>query len=113
VIVALVSDDELMAALVFKGGNAISIAYEVGDRGSAAIDFLLNGNFADVEATFVKIQQVLVTVFAEKQLHVFKVCWERRTKKMADEFKSFWGGYSLEFEIATAETARNYGGRLS
>jgi hypothetical protein len=31
VIVALVADDELMETLVLKGGNAISIAYGVGN----------------------------------------------------------------------------------
>lgn len=111
VIVALVSDDELMETLVLKGGNAISIAYEVGNRGSADIDFSMDGDFANVEATFVKIKQALITVFAEEQLYVFEVRWEMRPKKLADEFKSFWGGYSLEFKIAAAETARNYRGR--
>lgn len=37
VIVALVSDDELMETLVLKGGNVISIAYGVGNWGSADI----------------------------------------------------------------------------
>jgi len=110
VIMALVSDDELMETLVLKGGNAISIAYGVGNRGSADIDFSMDGNFADVEATFAKIEQALITVFAEEQLHVFGVRWGMRPKKIAEEFKSFWGGYSLEFKITLLETARNYQG---
>lgn len=110
VIVALVSDDELMETLVLKGGNAISIAYGVGNRSSADIDFSMAGNFAHVEATFAKIKQALITVFAEEQLHVFAVRWETRPKKIAEEFKSFWGGYSLEFKITRAETARDYRG---
>lgn len=39
VIVALVSDNELMETLVLIGGNAISIAYGIGNRGSSDIDF--------------------------------------------------------------------------
>jgi hypothetical protein len=50
---ALVLDDELMGKLVLKGCNTIGIAYGVRNRGSADIDFLMDGNFADVEATFV------------------------------------------------------------
>jgi hypothetical protein len=50
---------------VLKGGNAISIAYGVGNRGSADIDFSMAENFADVAATFAKIETALVSIFAE------------------------------------------------
>jgi len=114
VIVALVSDDELMGTLVLKGGNAISIAYGVGNRGSADIDFSMAENFADVAATFAKIETALVSIFAEEDLHVFDVRWEHRpsnTHHLSADLQSFWGGYSLEFKIADAEKARQYRGR--
>ena len=70
---ALVSDDELMKTLVLKGGNAISIASGVGNRGSADTDFSMAGNFADVAAAFAKIEAALVSVFADEHLHVVDV----------------------------------------
>lgn len=83
VIVALVSDDELMETLVLKGGNAISIAYRVGNRRSADIDFSMAENFADVDATFAKIETVLVSIFAEEDLPVFDVRWEHRPSNLS------------------------------
>ena len=108
VIVALVSDDELMETLVLKGSNAISIACGVGNRGSADIDFSMAGNFTDVAAAFAKIETVLVSIFAEEHLHVFEVRWEQRpsnTHHLSADLQSFWDGYSLEFKIADAEPA--------
>ena len=110
VIVALVSDDELMETLVLKGGNAISIAYEVGNRGSADLDFSMAEDFADVSATFTKIEAALVTVFAEEDLHAFDVQWAPRPKKLREDLKSFWGGYELKFKITHVATARQHAG---
>lgn len=111
VIMSLVSEDELMEVLVLKGGNAISIAHGVGNRGSADIDFSMEDNFADVDATFEKIEAALIHLFAEEGLHVFDVRWELRPSNLSDELKAFWGGYSLEFKIAEAAKARQYRGR--
>ena len=108
VIMSLVSEDELMEVLVLKGGNAISIAHGVGNRGSADIDFSMEDNFADVDATFEKIEAALLQLFAEEGLHVFDVRWELRPSNLSDELKAFWGGYSLEFKIAEAAKAGQY-----
>jgi hypothetical protein len=53
---ALVSDDKVMEKLVVKGCNTIGIAYGVSNRSSADIDLSMDGNFADVEATFAEIE---------------------------------------------------------
>ena len=39
IIIALVSDDYLMETLVLKGGNALSVAYELSSRASFDLDF--------------------------------------------------------------------------
>ena len=104
VIVVLVSDGDLVETLVLKGGNAISIAYGVGNQGSADIDFSMAGNFVDVAATFAKIETTLVSIFAEEHLHVFEVRWEHRpsnTNHLSTDLQSFWGGYSMDFILVT------------
>ncbi|RZK44951.1 MAG: hypothetical protein EOO61_01945, partial [Hymenobacter sp.] len=61
VIVALVTDDILMETLVLKGGNALSIAYGVGNRGSVDLDFSMEQDFEDVQQTV----QTIATNLAE------------------------------------------------
>jgi predicted nucleotidyltransferase component of viral defense system len=113
VIIALVADDELMEKLVLKGGNAISIAYEVGNRGSADLDFSMADDFEDLEATFATIERSLVTVFAEEGLHAFDVRWQQRPSKLAEHLKSFWGGYLLEFKLTPVAQARQHADDLA
>lgn len=38
-LIALISDDELMNALVLKGGNALHVIYKVDSRASLDLDF--------------------------------------------------------------------------
>jgi len=38
ILIALYSDDELMDALVLKGGNALALIYKVGSRASLDMD---------------------------------------------------------------------------
>lgn len=113
VIIALVADDELMEKLVLKGGNAISIAYEVGNRGSADLDFSMADDFEDLEATFATIERSLVTVFAEEGLHAFDVRWQQRPRKLAEHLKAFWGGYLLEFKLTPVAQARQHADDLA
>src|SRR5512146_1421142 len=49
VIVAMFSDDVLFGRLVLKGGNAISLVYGYGTRGSLDVDFSIDGDFDDLE----------------------------------------------------------------
>lgn len=49
VIVAMFSDDVLFDKLVLKGGNAISLVYRYGARGSLDVDFSIDGDFDDAE----------------------------------------------------------------
>jgi hypothetical protein len=44
VIIAMVSDDELLEKLVLKGGNLLDIAYGVSTRSSVDIDFSVDGD---------------------------------------------------------------------
>lgn len=44
-LVALFSEDELVQALVLKGANALSLAYQLASRASFDLDFSMEGQF--------------------------------------------------------------------
>ena len=48
ILIALFSDDELMITLVLKGGNALMIVHEVGNRISPHMDFSIASYFPDL-----------------------------------------------------------------
>lgn len=50
ILTALFSGDELCRHLVLKGGNALSLAYGVGDRTSPDLDFSIADDFDDLQA---------------------------------------------------------------
>jgi predicted nucleotidyltransferase component of viral defense system len=64
VIVAVFSDDVLFNRLVLKGGNAISLVYRYGARGSLDVDFSIEGDFEDAQSAGKRIMAALVDRFA-------------------------------------------------
>ena len=48
-ITALFSDELLLEYLVFKGGNALSLVYELSSRSSLDLDFSIEKDFADID----------------------------------------------------------------
>ena len=50
-ITALFSDDELYDEIVLKGGNAISLVYGYGSRGSLDLDFSIEQDFLEFDDT--------------------------------------------------------------
>ena len=109
VIVALVTDDVLMETLVLKGGNALSIAYGLGNRGSADVDFSMEQDFVDVQQTVQTIATNLAETFAAHELHAFDVKVEEKPGTMPIALRSFWGGYRIKFKVADAAIFARYG----
>lgn len=63
VIIAMFSDDVLFKRLVLKGGNAISLVYGYGARGSLDVDFSIDGDFDDLEEATKRINAALTDRF--------------------------------------------------
>ena len=101
VIVALFSDDDLMDVFVLKGGNAISLVYDVDYRASQDIDVSIAGDFAtdELDAVKKKLERALIKTFNERGYSVFDVKLEPRPAQFDEHKKDFWGGYQLEFKI--------------
>ncbi len=101
----MVSDDVLMDTLVLKGGNALNIIYALEDRSSIDIDFSIESDFEKLNISDVnsRIKAVLENTFVEEQLYPFDINFYERPSKLAEKYRSFWGGYVIEFKIISIE----------
>jgi predicted nucleotidyltransferase component of viral defense system len=99
--IALVSDDTLMEALVLKGGNAMSV-HKVGYRASFDLDYSLEEEFdEDVEDIKERMERSIKSTFKAYKYEVFDFDFVERPKALRSELKDFWGGYKVTFKIAT------------
>ncbi len=109
VITALASSDELADSLVLKGGNAIKIAHQLGDRASLDLDYSMERDFENPEETRQVIEKALERRFAEEGLKAFDVKLTPKPE-VAPDFK--WGGYRLEFKLISEGDFEKYAGDL-
>jgi predicted nucleotidyltransferase component of viral defense system len=100
ILIALFSDDELMDALVLKGGNALALIYKVGSRASVDMDFSIQSAFSDVERTGERIFQGLKREFGLIGYVVFDEKFEVKPSKRNPQQPDWWGGYIVEFKLA-------------
>jgi predicted nucleotidyltransferase component of viral defense system len=100
-VIAMVSDDDLMQRLVFKGGNALAIGYESVARSSIDIDFSMEGDFpsGSVKKLESRIANVLKSTFEEHGYVAFDVSMTQIPAEPSDEHLDFWGGYQIEFKV--------------
>ena len=98
VIIAMFSDDVLFGKLVLKGGNAISLVYKYGARGSLDVDFSIEGEFEDTEDAARRIARALTDRFDAAGFIVFDHTFgPRPLVPPIDNPK--WGGYRIQFKI--------------
>lgn len=101
-IVALVSDDYLMEQLVFKGGNAIDLVYQISGRASMDLDFSIPAAFPqdDLSRISTKIQASLEKTYESEGLVPFDLSITQKPDMTAhtDEMQ-FWGGYAIDFKL--------------
>lgn len=98
---AIFSDEEFLAVLVLKGGNAMALAYELTERASLDIDFSMSGDFAegDIERVREKLGRLLDNEFSKFDMRVIDVKLVEKPGKINEAVKNFWGGYQLEFKV--------------
>lgn len=106
---AMFADDELLEELVLKGGNAMALIHKISARASVDLDFSLKQDFgestADVEA---RINNTLAETFREHGLEVFDFKMMEKPKAISDDMKDFWGGYAVEFKLATSDVFKEW-----
>lgn len=113
-IIAMFSDDDLMAMLVLKGGNAISMFYGEYSRASIDLDFSLcddidKKDFSTIES---KIKKVLEKSFQEHGYFVFDFKFYEKPRVKKERIKDFWGGYRVEFKLMEKERVKDFLGNI-
>src|SRR5262245_23537345 len=98
ILIALFSDDELMDALVLKGGNALAIVHKVGSRSSIDMDFSIEDKFVDLEKTKARIFNALRREFDSIDYAVFDEKFSVKPSRPSDQ-PDWWGGYIAEFKL--------------
>ncbi len=102
-LISLFSDNDLLDVLVLKGGTALEF-YDLDYRLSLDLDFSIEKEF-DQDLTVIKekVEKVLGNTFREAGYEVFDVKALEKPKQISPEMADFWGGYSIEFKIISAE----------
>jgi predicted nucleotidyltransferase component of viral defense system len=109
VIIAMFSDDVLFGKLVLKGGNAISLVYKYGARGSLDVDFSIEGEFEDTADAAQRITRALTDRFDAAGFIVFDCAFgPRPLVPPIDNPK--WGGYRIQFKIIERDKHLGFNG---
>mgnify|MGYP001225615187 CR=1 FL=1 len=95
------ADDDLMNRLVFKGGNALDLVYNVGTRASVDLDFSIADAFPSNQLGEIRrrIEQRLGEVFADAGLAAFDITLDEVPIEMTPDLVDFWGGYKVTFKV--------------
>jgi predicted nucleotidyltransferase component of viral defense system len=93
---ALYGDPWLFGQLVLKGGNALSLVYNVGGRTSLDLDFSLKDDFDDIAEVSMRMESALSSTFTEVAIRVFDF---RLEPKPRSDNATWWGGYIAEFKL--------------
>lgn len=107
-IMAMSSDDRLMEEFVLKGGNALDIAYGASNRASSDLDFSMGDDFEPPDSLRERIANALDRSFKEHGFTVFDLTMKCVPPGLTDDMKDFWGGYKVEFKLASVETHKKY-----
>lgn len=100
-ILGVFSDDVLLECLVLKGGNALDIAYDTSARASIDLDFSMHCDLESPAVLLGRLEDGLTKSFREIGFEVFDVTLHEVPPSLTDDLKDFWGGYRVEFKLAT------------
>src|SRR5215469_3990753 len=108
-ITALFSDRFLADQIVLKGGNALSLVYGLGSRGSLDLDFSIENDFDDFAEVGTRIIRTLTDQFSPAGLDVFDANFEPRPLTPGEHDSKRWGGYQLVFKLIESVKRKTVG----
>jgi predicted nucleotidyltransferase component of viral defense system len=100
ILIAMFSDDQLMDALVLKGGNAITLVYQIGDRSSVDMDFSMAERFSNLEDARRRVFTALGREFGSVGYVIFDESFVAKPAQSGGQQPEWWGGYLVEFKLA-------------
>lgn len=99
IVQGLFSIDELLDKFVLKGGNALSLVYDISTRASLDIDLSIPDQFDDPLEVESRIEQALKESVSVISLNLFDFKMMERPREVSTELAGFWGGYKVEFKL--------------
>lgn len=104
IIIGIASDDGLMELLTLKGGNAMSMIYEITNRASYDLDYSMEADIQESMGEFKqRLEDTIASSLKDIGYHVIDFNMAEKPKNMPIERQEFWGGYHAHFKIIPAE----------
>jgi predicted nucleotidyltransferase component of viral defense system len=103
ILIAMVSDDQLMNTLVLKGGNALTLVHEVGKRASLDMDFSIATQFPDLADARARVFRGLRREFAVAGYILIDEDFVPKPSQPGEDQPEWWGGYFVEFKLVEQE----------
>ena len=113
-IISMFSDDILMELLVLKGGNALDIAYNLGNRASMDFDFSIETEFPPDQFLDIKerIIRAIKMTFESENIIAFDITINEKPKTITEDMADFWGGYNIEFKVIDSKSYHERSGDI-
>lgn len=96
---AIAADDILFASLVLKGGNALELAYGIGQRASFDLDFSIECDFEDPANVSERLERSLKDRFDAAGYVVFDYEFKKKPRVQRPGQSPRWGGYEASFKL--------------
>src|SRR6202521_3965902 len=112
IITALFADEKLMERLVLKGGNALSLVYQISRRTSFDLDFSIENDFEDPEEARRLILRTLQDRFDSAGYVVFDFVLKPKPRLEEPDAMPWWGGYELTFKVIEKQKHQRLQSRL-
>ena len=110
IITAIASDDFLLDLLVFKGGNALEIVHNIGQRSSLDLDYSMPTDVDDPSVLEQRLFSTLRNRFDSLGYLIFDERFGPRPRNR--ELGSRWGGYSAAFKLISRQLHEELDGNL-
>ena len=112
-VVAMFSDDELLAELVLKGGNAMALVHRLSARASVDLDFSMRHDFPEGPDKMAdRIGRALQRTFQPEGYEVIDIKVAEKPAQLSKDMAGFWGGYAVEFKLVEAVVYAQHKGDL-
>lgn len=106
IVTAISSDDYLMTELVLKGGNALELAYNVGNRASVDLDYSMAAEFSDIDEAGRRLHTALRERF--DAIGMVLIDYEFGPRPETAVVGVRWGGYRALFKLVRKDLFIKY-----
>lgn len=112
IICAIAEDRRICKVLVLKGGNALALVHELGERSSLDLDYSVTESEFEEEEFGASIRGALENRLTQHGLKVFDWKFLRRPSCPSPNRPLGWGGFRGEFKVVEETVWQKHGGNV-